>query len=192
MRLEKSLSSERGFSLAETLVAVGILATVAMGVAQLFAYAAGANQAAKAQTSAASLAAQKMEQLRELTWGFDKDGLGLPVTDTTTNLSTSPATAAGRGLNPSPASTLDQNVAGYFDYLRTDGSWVGNADPAPADAQFVRRWSIEPLPTNPNNTLVLQVMVTTVVREAARNPASPKQRVPGDAWITTVKTRKAM
>jgi len=191
IRWARSESSEAGFSIAETLIAVGILGTVAMGVAQLFAVATMSNVNAKLQTSATTLATQKMEQLRGLTWGFDTAGLGLPLSDTTSNLATDPVSLGGSGLNPSPGGTLDGNVAGYFDYLGTDGRWVGTGDPPPAGAVYLRRWSVEPLPTNPNNTLVLQVLVTSVTREAARNTTQPKRRTPGDAWLVSVKTRKA-
>lgn len=191
MRLEKLQSCERGFSLAETLFAVGILATVSMGVAQLFGVATRANQLAKSETSAVTLATKKMEQLRSLTWGFDQTGLGLPLTDTTTDISFEPARGGGNGLNPSPANTLNANVAGYFDYVATDGSWTGNVDGQPNGAALIRRWSISPLPTNPNNTLVLQVFVTTVARDAARPAGQAVRRLPGDAWLVSVRTRKA-
>jgi len=57
---------------------------------------------------------------------------------------------------------------------------------------YIRRWSIEPLPTNPNNTLVLQVLVTTVKRESEMAGAQgPRRRMADDALIVSVKTRKA-
>ncbi len=191
MRLEKFGSSERGFSLAETLFAVGILATVSMGVAQLFGVAARNNQGAKSETSATTLATKKMEQLRSLTWGFDQTGLGLPLTDTSTDLSVEPPAATGAGLNPSPPNTLSTNVAGYFDYVATDGTWTSNQDDQPNGGAFIRRWSVSPLPTNPNNTLVLQVYVTTVVRDSRRTAGQAVRKMPGDAWLVSVRTRKA-
>jgi hypothetical protein len=162
-----------------------------MGVAQLFGVAARSNQVAKSETSAVTLATKKMEQLRSLTWGFDNTGLGLPLTDTTSDVSVEPATGGGNGLNPSPGNTLNANVAGYFDYIAPDGTWTSNQDDQPNGGTFIRRWSISPLPTNPNNTLVLQVFVTTVVRDAARPVGQPVRRLPGDAWLVSVRTRKA-
>jgi type II secretory pathway pseudopilin PulG len=53
-----------GFSLIETVVATGIIATVALGVAQLFAVTADLNRRAAMQTSMTLLAVQKMEELR--------------------------------------------------------------------------------------------------------------------------------
>ena len=185
-------NSSRGFSLVEVLVAMGILTTVSLGVAQLFAVSTRANLTAKGQTSTTVLAEQKMEQLRGLTWGYDSNGQGLPVSDTSTNLAVFPVTATGSGLNPSPSDTLDQNRAGYVDFLNAHGAYVGTGTAVPAGASYIRRWSIEPLPTNPNNTLVLQVLVTPVTNEATRvaGPAT-RRRMPGDALLITVKTRKA-
>ena len=104
MDLAKSASSERGFSLVETIVSIGLLTTVAIGVAQLFAVSTLANLRSNGATSTALLATQKMEQLRGLTWGFgDQTTRGLPITDTTTNLATDPPGDNGRGLSASPA-----------------------------------------------------------------------------------------
>ena len=182
-------SSNRGFSLIEVLVSLGLLTVVSLSVAQLFAVSTRANLVAKGRTSATALAEQKMEQIRSLTWGFDSEGIGLPVSDTTTNLSVFPPAQNGTGLNPSPANTLEANVPGFFEYLDATGTWVAQA---PA-AVFVRRWAIRPLPTNPNNTLVIQVLVSPMVDELAwqANGSGSRRRLPSDALITTVKTRKA-
>ena len=188
-----SFSNSRGFSLVEVVIAMAILMTVSLGVAQLFAISTNANQVARRQTSTTSLAAQKMEQIRSLTWGFDLTGLGLPVTDTTTNLANYPMTTDGNGLNPSPARTLDENTAGYVDFLDANGAWVGTGLQPPPTAVFVRRWAIVPLPTNPNNTIVIQVLVSPLSNENARTETEGniRRRMAGDALLTGVKTRKA-
>lgn len=189
-----STSSDRGFSLVEVMFAMAILMAVALGVAQLFATATKRNLDAKGQTSTAALAAQKMEQLRGLTWGFDTAGLGLPLSDTTTNLSVDPPTNTGGGLNPSPDGTIQNSTPGYVDYLDQFGAWVGTGATPPLNAYYIRRWSIEPLPTNPNNTLVLQVLVTTVRTEKSRAAAAgggERWRMSDDAWIVSAKTRKS-
>lgn len=193
MRWAKFNSSERGFSLIEVVFSLSILMAVCLGVAQLFTVATKANLGAKGQTSTSILAAQKMEQLRSLTWGFDDTGLGLPLTDTTTDLSQDPPTNTGGGLNPSPPGSLQSNTAGFVDYLDQYGNWVGTGGTPTPTAYYVRRWSIEPLPTNPNNTLIFQVMVTTVTTEAGSNRAAnqARWRMTNDAWIVSVKTRKA-
>ena len=186
-------SSSKGFSLVEVVISMGLLTVVSLGVAQLFAVATRANQVAKGQTSTTALAEQKMEQLRGLTWGFDVDGEGLPVSDTSSNLSVYPPKPNGSGLNPSPSDSLESNQTNFVDYLDAHGQYVGTGTSIPAEAVFVRRWSIQPLPTNPNNTLILQVLVTPVVNERLRRASagSTLRRLPGDAMLVSVKTRKA-
>ena len=88
-------SSSSGFSLVEVLISMAILTAVSLGVAQLFAVSTRANLVARGQTSTTALAEQKLEQLRSLTWGFDVEGQGLPVSDTTTDLSVDPPAATG-------------------------------------------------------------------------------------------------
>ena len=190
---KSDLSSSKGFSLVEVLVAMGILTVVSLGVAQLFAVATRANQVAKGQTSTTALAEQKLEQLRGLTWGFDTDGEGLPVSDTTTNLSTDPATNNGSGLNPSPTDSLKTSQSGFVDYLDGHGQYVGTGTEIPQQAVYIRRWAIQPLPTNPNNTLIFQVLVSPVSNERIRRESgnADLHRLPGDALLVSVKTRKA-
>ena len=171
---------------------MGILTAVSLGVAQLFAVSTRANLVARGQTSTTALAEQKLEQLRSLTWGFDTSGQGLPVSDSTTNLAVDPATQTGGGLNPSPVDSLEQNTPGYVDFLDAHGQYVGTGATPPGTVAFVRRWSIRPLPTNPNNTLVLQVLVTPIANEGSRSDTGgPRQRMPGDALLVSVKTRKS-
>jgi prepilin-type N-terminal cleavage/methylation domain-containing protein len=185
-------SNSHGFSLIEVLVSMGLLTAVSLGVAQLFALSTRANVIAKGATSTTAMAEQKLEQLRGLTWGFDLAGQGLPLSDTTTNLTVTPPTHDGSGLNPSPSDSLEQNTAGFVDFLDGGGTWVGTGSTPPATAVYIRRWSIQPLPTNPNNTLVIQVLVTPVTSEQARVASQfTRTRMAGDALLVTVRTRKA-
>jgi prepilin-type N-terminal cleavage/methylation domain-containing protein len=185
-------SNSQGFSLVEVIISMALLTSVSLGVAQVFAMSTRLNYVARGQTSATTMAEQKLEQLRGLTWGFDLEGQGLPLTDTTTNLAVYPPTATGFGLNPSPADSLEQNTAGYVDFVDANGTWVGTGTTPPGTAMYIRRWSIQPLPTNPNNTLVLQVLVTPVASEATRvATADTRTRMLTDALLVTVKTRKA-
>jgi type II secretory pathway pseudopilin PulG len=64
---------------------------------------------------------------------------------------------AATGLTPSPADALDRDVDGYSDVI---------------DGAFARRWSIQPLPGSPNDTVVLQVLVVN-----ARDPGSVRARI---------------
>jgi type II secretory pathway pseudopilin PulG len=185
---KSSFSNESGFSLAEVMVATGILAAALMSLAQLFAISVQSNTAARDTTFSTVLAQQKIEQLRALSWGFDE--LGLPVSDLTTNTGVSPEEPfGGTGLSPSPADALLQNVDGYVDFVDAWGNILGTGDNARDQAVYFRRWSVEPLPTNPNNTLILQVIVG---RMRDRGTAEGTHtRVRDEARVMTVKTRKS-
>ena len=183
-------AGEAGFSLVEVLLATTLLTVAVAALAQLFAISTRANSSARASTFTTVLAQQKMEQLRSLTWGFDS--LGLPLTDTSTNVTAAVETpTGGTGLTPSPAGTIGQNTAGYCDYLDANGQSLGGGANAPANAVYLRRWSIEPLPTNPNNTLVLQVLVARNRPRNAADQTTSVNRLPDEARIISVKTRKA-
>src|SRR5436190_2030919 len=191
MALAKSrvTADARGFSIIEVLMATALMVTAVASLAQLFALSTTRNKSAKNTTFAAVLAQQKMEQLRALTWGFD--ALGLPATDISTDTTKFPETAGGTGLSPSPVNTLQQNVVGYVDYLDAKGQTLGGATATPpGNAVYIRRWMIEPLPTNPNNTIVLQVLVTRH-RDRGAADAGSVVRLPDEARIISVKTRKA-
>lgn len=172
------------------MVATALLATSLVAVAQLMVIAVRANMAAQKSTFAATLAQEKMEQLRGLAWGFDE--LGVPSTDLGTDLAVEPANPnTGVGLTPSPDNSLSSNVTGYVDYVDRFGATLGGGSDPPAATVYVRRWSIEPLPTNPNNTLILQVLVFSLADRPADGAGAVLDRVPDEARLVTVKTRKA-
>jgi len=56
---------------------------------------------------------------------------------------------------------------------------------------YVRRWSIEPLPADPDNVLVLQVMVTQRFTHEF-DVAVNRRRLPDEARIVSIKTRKGL
>jgi hypothetical protein len=110
------------------------------------------------------LAAQKMEQLRSLRWTRTRIGtsaVSVAASDRSTDLSSDPPTAAGRGLSPSPAGTLESNIPPYVDYLDAAGAWVGRGATSPHTGVYVRRWAVQPLESDPDDILLLQVVVTT-------------------------------
>ena len=159
-----------GFALVEVLMAACLVITVAVAVSQISAAAVRASYAARVRTLAAMLAAQKMEQLRSLRWSRTRIGtpaVSVPVSDVSTDLSSDPPTDAGRGLSPSPAGTLDSNVPFYVDYLDAGGTWVGHGATPPGAAVYVRRWAVQPLESDPDDILVLQVIVTTTADAVA-------------------------
>jgi len=191
--LEKSqrsnVAAETGTTLVEVLIATVVLLTGVLAMAQMFILSTKNNVTSRNDTLATVLAEQKLEQLRALAYGFDM--AGLPVSDINTDTSVSPPAAdGGTGLQPSPATALQENTAGFVDHLDHYGAVVGNAVAAPATAQYTRRWSVEPLPTNPNNTLILQVLVTPVRNRGAADQGNVA-RLQGEARVMTIKTRKA-
>jgi type II secretory pathway pseudopilin PulG len=153
---------DAGFSLVEVVLAAGMLASLAVGVAQVFGLSARANHLTRVHTLAAVLAAQKMEQLRSLTWAHGPGGD--PVSDTSTNLASDPASVGGAGLRPAPANALDADVPFYVDYLSDTGASVSGR----SGAEFIRRWSVVPLVADPDNLLLLQVRVVTAVGDDSR------------------------
>ena len=184
-----STSGEHGFSILEVLMATTVLTVGIAALAQLFALSTRANVSAKVTTAASVLAQQKMEQLRGLTWGFDV--VGLPLSDYSTNVTVASETPSdGVGLTPSPAASLEENTEGYCDFLDRYGNSLGGGESAPSGTAYVRRWSIEPLPSNPDNTLILQVLVTPP-KDRGADPAVSTRRLPDEARIISVKTRKA-
>jgi type II secretory pathway pseudopilin PulG len=183
--------SEAGFSLIETMVATLLLASALVTTAQLLVIATRANTNAQRQTFTSTLAQEKMEQLRGLSWGFDE--MGLPVSDFTSNLTVDPPVAnGGVGLQPSPSDALATNMVGYFDFLDRNGALIpiGGNEPT-ANTAFVRRWSVEPLPTNPNNTLILQVIVFNVRDRLNGGTGAVMTGVRDEARLISVKTRKS-
>jgi type II secretory pathway pseudopilin PulG len=189
--LEKSNfshNSQAGFSLAEVLVATGLLASALIALAQLFAIATTTNAAARNSTITMMLAEQKIEQLRGLQYTFDRNGL--PVQDTETDLAVYPPLATGgKGLSPHTDNTLQVNTDGYVDYLDNWGRTLGGGTVIPDNTAYIRRWSVEPLPTNPNNIVILQVMVTRQ-RDRGTGNAGSVSRGPQEARLMTIKSRK--
>jgi prepilin-type N-terminal cleavage/methylation domain-containing protein len=185
-------SSASGFTLVEVLIAVAIFITLSVGVAQLIAVATRAVRAARERTSAAILAAAKMEQLRSLAWTSVLPEAGDPAlarSDRTTDLSHPDHPSNGVGLQASPAGTLGSNTPPYVDYVDGAGRWVGHGSDPPASAVFIRRWAVQPLATDPERTLVLQVLVTTVRDDRSRT-AVWSGAAGVDAVLVSVLTRK--
>jgi type II secretory pathway pseudopilin PulG len=192
MALEKHKFSnaERGFSLIETMCATGLLVAAVVALAQMFVISVKNNQSARTGSYTTALAEQKLEQLRGLTYGFDT--IGLPITDTTTDTTqTTESPNGGKGLTPSQGGTLVSNTDGYVDYLDQFGNILGGGTAPLPKTVYIRRWSIDPLPTNPNNTLVIQVMVTRELNRGVADQTGSTQRLKDEARIMSIKTRKA-
>ena len=182
-------SDASGFSLLETLIATFLLAGGVLASAQMFLLATRSNSSSMQTTYTATLAQEKMEQLRSLAWGFDN--LGLPVQDYTTNIGVDPPVDNGVGLTPSPDNALSANVQGYVDFIGRYGESLGGGPQVPEGTVYVRRWSVEPLPTNPNNTLILQVLVFPYTARESEGNGVVLDRRREEARLVTVKTRKS-
>jgi type II secretory pathway pseudopilin PulG len=165
-----SIPRHAGFSLIEAIIATGLLATLVVGVGHVFIISSRAIHIARVRTLAAILAGQKMEQLRSLSWAHAPGG-GL-LSDVTTNLAAEPPSPDGPGLSPAPPGSLDADVPLYVDYANASGART----PSATSAAFVRRWSVAPLASDPQNLLLLEVRVLTVGG--------------GDARLASIKARR--
>jgi len=126
------MPASRGFTLIEVLMATAILVVGVAALAQLFVLAVSANATSRVATAGVVLAQQKIEQL----------------------------TAAGARLTPSPPDALAANEPGYCEFVAEGGDAVDCDAPRPGAALFQRRWSVEPLPEDPDDNVVVQVSVT--------------------------------
>ncbi len=151
----------RGFTLVETIIAVSITALALTALAQLFIVAAQANADARRATFASVLAAQKIEQLR----------------------------SAGSDLVPQGTDSLRRDVADLCDFLDEYGRSLGTGSSPLPGTVYIRRWSIESIPSDAN-TLVLQVAVFPRLWKGAVDPAFGDARSFGGAQIVSLKTRR--
>src|SRR5258708_36700641 len=127
----KNRKSQAGFSLVETMIALGLLLVVSAGVMGVGAIALSTteNQGHLASRTA-EYAQDKMEQLLALRYiDFNTDTTVFP---SVVNAGVGTGLAVGGGLNPNAP------VAGYADYLDTFGNVVG----AGANWEYIRVWQI--------------------------------------------------
>lgn len=151
-----------GFALLEVVTASAIVATIAAGAAVVLEMAIHTTRQSRTRTVATMAAAEKMEQLRSLTWSHtitSGPAISMSDSDATTEISNHPQTDDGPGLLTSPAGTLTANVTGYVDYLDGGGRWIGNGLSPPPAAVYVRRWAVRSLSSDPDNVLVFEVIV---------------------------------
>lgn len=177
------LSPPRGFTLIEVVVALAILTTVLVSLPHVLVQAERASVAARRSAVATVAAAEKLEQLRGLAWGFDADGS--PVEDARSDAARSPvAVDAGVGLRLSPADSLDRDVPPFVDYLDGDGGWLAAAPAEAVGAALVRRWWVGEATPGRAGTLVLRVRVLAFPDGAGG--ARPREL----ARLVTVKSRR--
>jgi type II secretory pathway pseudopilin PulG len=151
------LEDVSGFALVEALVAAAIVVSIATSVGLLIVRATREVWSAGAQSTAVSIAQQKLEQLSALEWRVD--AAGNPRSDRTTDVSVDPPADTGTGLQPSPPGSLDRTTAGFADFVGADGRWRGGGTGPVPGAAYVRRWSIAPYGADPADSVILTVVV---------------------------------
>jgi type II secretory pathway pseudopilin PulG len=157
-----ALSSDRGFTLFETLVATSILITTLAGVAQLFVLGTHLTRQASASGLALVAAQDKLESLRGQAFTYDADGMAV--------------TAAA--LQPSPSAALGEDVEPYVDWLDLEGRPQEDAD----NAVLTRRWRVSSLGATTPDAIAIEVCVFRV--PAAADPRG------ADACLSTIRTRQ--
>lgn len=153
-----------GFTLLEVIVAIGMMAGGFLAVAQLLVAASRLGHLSRVTATATRAAAAKLEGLRSPAWGCAADG---------TNVGT---------LATSPAGALASDTAGFVDYLDAAGAPVGSGLSPPAEAMFVRRWSVE---QDDEGVPARTVRLAVVVRRREISEGG----VPGGSasWIETIR-----
>jgi prepilin-type N-terminal cleavage/methylation domain-containing protein len=136
---------ERGFTLVEVLIATVVLSTAVVATAGLFGIAGLSVRNARRQSVATLMAAGKLAELR--------------VSD----------------VALSPPDALVRDTPGCVDYLDASGRAIAGGSQRPPEAVFVRRWRVQPLPDDPVDSLIIEVLV-----------------VPGDARVIALRTREAV
>jgi hypothetical protein len=170
------------------MVAATVLAIGLAALGQAVVVTGRAALAARDTTTASTLAASKLEELRALAWVVDP--VGGEVSDRTTDTAVTPHEArGGTGLAVSPPDALERDTPGYVDYVDARGGHVPSGARGPAGAAFVRRWHIAPLAGRPADALVIQVRVVPLTGDALR--PSPRPARAGEAWAATVRMRRA-
>jgi prepilin-type N-terminal cleavage/methylation domain-containing protein len=184
MRVGSGADSAVGFTLIEVLIALALLAGAGLALATVVLRASREAAAARRQTIETTMAVERMEQLRGLTWGWDGASPPARVSDATTNLSTAASSSGGRGLATSPPDSLDVNEDGYVDFADARGKWVGAGTMVPPEAVFARRWRVSFVPSVAD-ALVFEVKVEPVGGGRSRSGPADSVR------FVTVKGRKA-
>ncbi len=155
----RTLTDTGGFSLVEVLVSLAILTSALVAIANLFAVGLQANLAARSVSLATILAAQKIEEL-----------------------------SADTALITSPPDSLTRDVAGFVEYLSPDGTLLAAGSESSAGWIFVRRWSVRPSESDPDQAVIVEV----VARPALRRPGSVDPDTPrGDGvHLVTIRRRQ--
>jgi len=159
----KTLNSERGTTLIETIIATSLLLVVMIGLLSMAALATVYTENhGHLEARTTEYAQDKMEQL-----------LALVYTDAVTNTVVFPATpTGGTGLAVGGSIILTAPVNGYVDWLAQDGSLLGGGTAQPPTWFYERVWQITQLTPG-----VKQITVTATVKSAVGGAMVPKSSV---------------
>lgn len=163
-------STQAGFSILETVIAISLLSVVALGLLPLGVIATtNTENQGHLMARTTEYAQDKMEQLLALAYG-----------DVTSDTRQFPAaTSGGTGLAVGGSADPAAPVALYVDWLDIDGTLLASTGTtAPANWYYKRVWEV----TNPGTNLK-QIKVTTTVKSAVGSSG----RVP-QATVTSLKT----
>jgi len=128
--------SEAGISLIETMISLGILLIVSVGILAMTALSISTteNQGHLAARTA-EYAQDKMEQLLSLSFTDIQ-------TDTSVASFVANSSAGSPGLTAGGNVTYGSGVSGYVDYLDASGNPLGGGSNAPSGWYYVRMWKI--------------------------------------------------
>jgi type II secretory pathway pseudopilin PulG len=128
--------SQAGISLIETMIALGILLIVSVGILAMTALSISTteNQGHLAARTA-EYAQDKMEQLLSLSFNDTQ-------TDTSVASFVANSSAGSPGLAAGGSVTYGSGVSGYVDYLDASGNPLGGGANAPSGWYYVRMWMI--------------------------------------------------
>lgn len=156
------LRQSSGFSLLESMFAIGVLTVVALGLLPLGMMATNTTENQGHLVARATEYAQdKMEQLLALSYG-----------DVTTDTRVLPATeTGGSGLAFGGSDNPAAPVATYVDYLDINGTLLSSASGVPPAWFYKRVWSVTAVPGVPNLpsgvASMKEVSVTAIVKSAS-------------------------
>jgi len=162
--IKRGKKSQQGFTLIETLVAMGILVTVVVGILGLFCVALTQNSVQGDHgTRTTEYAQDKMEQL-----------MALGLSDTTSDVTQYPTclaqlqTCSGSGLTAGGSITPASPSTGYVDYIDVNGTPGTSA----SNAVYIREWLIVNDGNSPTQIKTVSVMVKKITEQGPMIPTT--------------------
>src|SRR5882724_6221391 len=144
---KSSKRCERGMSLIEMMVALGILLVVSVGILSMamISITTTENQGHLAARTA-EYAQDKMEQLLSLAF-TDCNGTTTCTDTTTIDTTTNSYTLGTGGTGLAAGGSVTTATNGYVDYLDADGNPLGGGATAPSNWSYQRTWLITDVST---------------------------------------------